>query len=232
MEVGDLGVLLAFVAGVLSFVSPCHLPLVPVYVGYISGSAPQGRGATLAHALLLVLGFSVVLVLLGASVGLVGYLLWEHMRLIRRVGGIVLIVLGLHLAGIVRIPFLYREVRFEMSRPARLGYPMSFLLGIIFGVGWTPCVGPILAGILLLASTTQTVGQGAFLLAVYSLGLGLPFLLTALSLGSASGVVKRLNRYGNAVSAASGVLLILMGMLIYTNRLQQLAALFNWVPPL
>lgn len=236
MEIQGVAASLALLAGILSFLSPCLLPLVPGYVGYMSGrvaGANVSRGRVLSHAVSFVLGFSIVLVLLGASVGLVGYLVYDYMPLIRRIGGVVLIVFGLNMAGLIRIPILYREARLE-AHPSRPGtYPASFLLGTVFGLGWTPCIGPTLAAILLLAGTSQTVAQGALLLAVYSAGLGIPFIVTALALGRAKDFISRLNRRGNVVSWASGVLLIAMGIMVYTDVIARMPAIFtfmNWVP--
>jgi cytochrome c-type biogenesis protein len=171
------------------------------------------------------------LIVLGASVGLVGYLIYDYMPILRQIGGAILIAFGLHVAGLIRIPFLYREAKFQVSKPRAGSYSTAFLLGLVFGVGWTPCIGPTLAAILLLASTTQTVLQGALLLTVYSLGLGLPFLATALALDRVRNTLRQINRRGNLISAVSGVLLIIMGMLIFSNRLLWLSALFGgWVP--
>lgn len=234
MDATGVPVLIAFVAGVLSFLSPCQLAVVPAYVGYLSGSAvgvAGSRARTVGHAAIFVAGFSLVFILLGASVGLVGYLVYDYVPLLRRVGGLVLIVFGLHFLGLLKIPLLYREAKLGLAPSPKRGLGASLLLGVVFGVGWTPCIGPTLAAILLLASATQTVGQGAALLAVYSVGLGVPFLATAFALESASRLLRRINRHGNVVTLVSGVLLILMGILIFTNRVQQLSGLFGgWVP--
>ena len=227
MEGQSLNLLVAFGAGILSFASPCVLPLVPIYLGYLGGAAvgdeARSRGKTVAHALAFVLGFSLVFVVLGASVGLVGYALYRHLPVIVRVGGVLLVVLGLHLTGLVKIPFLYMEKRIQVKQQAKGTYWASFLVGMVFAFGWTPCVGPILSGILLLASVTQTVGRGALLLAAYSLGLGLPFLLTALALSLATRWLKRLNRYMNAVSVVAGAFLIIAGVLLFTGLFDRLS---------
>jgi len=168
---------------------------------------------------------------LGASVGLVGYLIYDYIPLLRRVGGVVLIVFGLHVAGILTIPFLYREAKLRVGEPRPGSYPTSFLLGLVFGVGWTPCVGPTLAAILLMASATQTVAQGALLLTVYCLGLGIPFLITAVALDRVRNALRQINRRGNVVGAVSGVLLIGMGILIFTDQLTRLSGVLGaWVP--
>lgn len=236
LDSAGVSLLAALGAGVLSFISPCVLPLVPVYIGYLSGTVAgqeegRGRAATVWQALLFVLGFSTVFVVLGASAGLLGNGLNEYLPLLRQVGGLLLVVFGLHVMGVIKIPMLYREKRLDYQ-PVTRGGAASFVVGMVFALGWTPCVGPILAAILLLASDSATVGQGALLLAVYSIGLGLPFLATALALGSATRLLKRLNRYYHAIEIVSGVFLIVLGVLLFTNTLQRLAGLFYWVPPL
>ncbi len=236
MDSAGVSLLAALGAGVLSFISPCVLPLVPAYIGYLSGTVTgqeeeRGRAATVWQALLFVLGFSSVFIVLGASAGLLGSGLNAYLPLLRQVGGLVLIVFGLHVMGVVKIPLLYREKRLDY-RPERRGWAASFLVGMVFALGWTPCVGPILAAILLLASDSATVGQGALLLTVYSIGLGLPFLATALALGSATRLLKRMNRYYHAIEIVSGLFLIIMGVLLFTNSLQRLVGLFYWVPAL
>ena len=234
METASVPVFLALAAGILSFLSPCMLAVLPGYVGYLSGSMAgqaSSRARTLSHAVTFVAGFSVILIILGASVGLVGYLIYDYVPLLRRVGGAILIAFGLHLAGIIEIPFLYREAKLHVSDPRAGSYSTSFLLGLVFGVGWTPCIGPTLAAILLLASTTQTVAQGALLLTVYCLGLGIPFLITAVALDRVGFYLKQINRRGNVVSVVSGVLLIGMGILIFTDQLTRLSALLGaWAP--
>ena len=231
MEAQNLNLLVAFGAGVLSFVSPCVLPLVPVYLGYLSGATvgeeSENRAKTVAHAFAFVMGFTLVFVVVGASVGLVGYVLFRYLPLIVKVGGVILVVLGLHLTGLVKIPFLYMEKRLEMRRQGGGTYGTSFLVGMVFAFGWSPCVGPILSGILLLASASQTVARGALLLAAYSLGLGLPFLITAFALTLVSRWLKKLNRYMNVVSIAAGVFLIIMGVLLFTGWFERLNAYFT-----
>jgi len=240
MEGTRITLFLAFSAGVLSFVSPCILPLVPVYLSYLTeravtlqdANAPR-RWITFLHALGFVLGFSVVFTFLGASVGLVGYLFYDLQPIIQKVGGLILVVFGLHTIGVLKIPFLYREMRLEANFAGRWGVISSFLVGAVFAAGWTPCVGPILSGILVLAGTSGTVAQGALLLFVYSLGLGIPFLIAGMSLAWSNALLKRLRRYGGVVSVLSGVLLIAMGVLIFTNTLSVLTAyLLHYLGPL
>jgi cytochrome c-type biogenesis protein len=231
------------------------LPLVPVYIGYLSGTAAAGGSGsrlwTVGNAGAFVAGFTVVFVLLGSLAGLTGALLsaegaplaflgrlaaslHQATPWLARIGGLVLIVLGLHLAGLVRIPLLYRELRLQHSRPRRTGLIASAVVGMAFAAGWTPCVGPYLMAILLLAGDAGTAARGALLLGVYSLGLGLPFLLAALALQAVSARLRRLNRYLDAVSLVGGSLLIAMGLLLALDRFHWLSALLGslWQPPI
>jgi len=228
MDVQNISFLLALSAGLLSFASPCVLPLVPAYIGYLSGStiAQQGEASdrrAFLHALGFVLGFSTVFVLLGASVGAMGRLLYDSLPLLRRVGGTILVVFGLHTMGVLKVPPLYRERRLELRVSPKLGYLASFLMGMFFAAGWVPCVGPILSAILLLASDSRSIARGTYLLVAYSLGLGLPFLLTGLAFSTVSGYLCRLNRYLNIVSILSGIFLIAIGVAIFTDSLRFLA---------
>jgi cytochrome c-type biogenesis protein len=184
------------------------------------------RRSTFFHALSFILGFSFVFVVLGASVGLVGYLLYDYLPVIQKLGGILLVIFGLHYMGVFTIPLLYREKRIEFEGDRRLGYMSSLLIGVFFGAGWTPCIGLTLSGILLLAGNAATVGRGAWLLAVYSAGLGIPFLLIGLGLDRMSGWLQRLNRRKKVVSIISGLFLIGMGIIVYTNAIGLLNAWF------
>lgn len=228
----EISVLVAFAAGVLSFLSPCVLPLVPAYLGHLAGvsvSSEQGRPmALLGHALVFVTGFTVVFVVLWTSVGLVGYLIRDFTPYFRQAGGIILVVMGLHVAGALRIPLLYRERTFARRPATQRSLPGSFLVGVLFAAGWTPCIGPILAGIIGLASLSETVGQGAFLLVAYSIGLGLPFLAAAWLWGSASRRLPNLGRYYRLISITSGGLLIIVGILMLTNIFSQMSRYFQW----
>jgi cytochrome c-type biogenesis protein len=227
MEGQNVSLALAFVGGLLSFASPCVLPLVPAYLGYLGGGTVAGvvsdKKAGVFHSLAFVAGFSLVFVALGASVGVISSLLSRYLVWVQRIGGIVLIVFGLHTLGLLKIPFLYYDTRAQMQRRG-VGYLSSFLMGVFFSAGWAPCVGPILTAILLLASNTQTAGQGAFLLFVYALGLGVPFVLAGLAVGSLTAWIRRMGRYMQWVSWISGVLLILIGAAIFTDSLRLLSA--------
>jgi cytochrome c-type biogenesis protein len=225
----SLGV--AVLAGILSFISPCVLPLVPAYLGHLSGAAVTVAGVEAPHrrtiffhALAFVLGFATVYTLLGASVGLVGYVLVDQLPLIQKAGGVLLVLFGLHTMGIVPIPLLYHELKVEVQPRRELGYLSSALVGMVFAAGWTPCIGVILSGILLLASASQTVGKGAILLLTYSLGLGVPFLIAGLAWDRLTPLLRQLNRRQRLVSVVSGLLIIAMGVLVFTNFFALLSA--------
>jgi len=180
-----------------------------------------------AHALAFVLGFTLVFTALGASVGLIGYAARDLLPYLQKAGGVILIAFGLHTMGVITLPFLYREMRVDVRRvPRHWGYLSSVLVGAIFGAGWTPCVGVVLSGILTMAATGATVSRGAALLLTYSLGLGIPFLLSALAIDRAQGVLRRLNRRARLVEVVSGALLIVMGLLVFGNVLQLMSAYF------
>jgi len=230
-----LSALLAFGAGVLSFLSPCVLPLVPAYIGHLAGAsispgAPTvQRATTLSHALAFVLGFTTVFVLFWTIIRVVDlYVFPGFVNYVRQIGGLVLIVMGLHVAGVFRIPLLYREKRIHLAPRGAPSLPMSFVVGVLFAAGWTPCTRPILSGIIGLATFTDTMAQGAVLLASYSLGLGVPFLVTAFALGSAALFLKRLNRYFGVIEAVSGTFLIAVGVLMLTGLFLRLPQYFNW----
>jgi cytochrome c-type biogenesis protein len=186
-------------------------------------SAMTRRYATFLHSLFFVLGFSAIFVALGATASFVGQILLSSRVWVERIGGIIVIIFGLYMIGVIEIPFLYSEKRVHVEAKPGLGYLSSFVIGLSFAAGWTPCVGPVLGAALTWAASTQTVGQGVVMLSAYSLGLGLPFLLTGLVLETASGILRRLNRYMGVISKASGVLLILMGLLLFSDRLSFLA---------
>lgn len=227
-------VLIALGAGLLSFFSPCVLPMVPIYIGYLSGAAvtPEGvltaRRDAVAHAAAFVLGFTLIFVAIWSALSALTYVLSKSD--LGHIAGVILIIFGIHFIGIIRIPFLYQEARVEVrNRP--LGYPTSLLTGMAFAAGWTPCIGPTLSGVIALATQEATVFQGTGLLIAYSMGMGIPFLLTALALGSASQWLKRFSPYLRYVEIASGVLLLLMGILLLTDQFQILNAYFFNLTP-
>jgi cytochrome c-type biogenesis protein len=222
--------LAAFVAGILSFISPCVLPLIPGYVSFVSGVSLEemrsGSGGALASSrrqvlitsLFFVLGFSLVFIALGATASAVGKFLLMRLPMLSKIAGALLIILGLHMMGVFRIPWLENEKRVQSDRkPA--GPLGAIVVGIAFAFGWTPCIGPILSGILTLAASKQTVWEGVQLLTVYSAGLGIPFLLTSVAINQFFAASKRIRKYYHAIEVVSGVLLIAIGLLIFTGRL-------------
>jgi cytochrome c-type biogenesis protein len=232
VESQHVTVVLAFSAGVLTFLSPCVLPLVPVYLSYLTGSTLGGeetpkRSTVFIHALFFGLGFSLVFVLLfGLSVGYLGRFLAGFRPILVKIGGLLLIVFGLHTAGLIQIPFLLMERRMEVGMGDSPTYLRSLLVGMTFAAGWTPCVGPLLGAILTLALDAQSVWQAVFFLSVYSMGLGIPFLVVALLLTMATGGLRQLNRHLHIVSVVSGAFLILVGLLLLTGTFQSLNSLF------
>ncbi len=222
---GDVTLLAAFGAGFLSFISPCVLPLIPGYISYISGmslddmrKADAGaRRRLIIATLFFILGFSIVFMAMGASASAIGALLREHLRIVQKIAGAVIVIFGLHLLGLFRIGFLDRDTRVQTSRkPATpLG---ALVVGTAFAFGWTPCIGPILGGILTIVGSKSTVGEGVLLLAVYSAGLGVPFLLTSMAVDKFFLASARVRRYYRTIEIVSGVLLVLLGVLIFTDK--------------
>jgi cytochrome c-type biogenesis protein len=229
-EVSYVGALLA---GLLSFLSPCVLPLVPPYLCYIGGvsldqmTAEEGPdpallGRVFGTSVLFVLGFSTVFVTLGATASALGQLLADYLDILAKIAGVVIIVLGLHFIGVFRIALLYREARFQAARrPA--GLVGAYVIGLAFAFGWTPCVGPVLAAILFVAGSESSISYGTSLLAVYSLGLGIPFLIAALAIKPFMAFMGRFRRRMAAIERAVGVLLVITGVLFLTGDFQALS---------
>ena len=233
----NVTLLAAFGAGLLSFISPCVLPLIPGYLSYISGvsldemrgtpragaaavavvAPPAARRRVLISSLAFILGFSLVFIALGASATAIGHFVSSRLTLLGRIAGAIIILFGLHTMGLLRIDKLYSEKRVQVERKPR-GVGGAFLVGLAFAFGWTPCIGPILAGILAIAGTQETVGQGIRLLAIYSLGLGVPFLLTSIAINQFFSAFARIRKHYHAIEVTSGVLLCAIGVLIFTNR--------------
>lgn len=221
----SVGIAVAFTAGLFSFLSPCVLPLFPSYLSFITGMSVTDLTAELTlavrrrvilHAIAFILGFSLVFVALGASVSAAGQVLLEHRDWIRRIGGVLIVVFGLYIAGLLKIGLFGRTQQWQIrEKPA--GYLGSLAVGVTFAIGWTPCVGPILGAILTLASTTETVDRGVGLLVSYSAGLGLPFLLSAVALGPFLQFFKRYRPFIPVVERAAGLLLVIVGILVFTN---------------
>ena len=243
----NVTLLAAFGAGILSFISPCVLPLIPGYLSYISGlSLDEMRGTTgrggaavavvapphvrrrvLLSSLFFILGFSLVFIALGASASAIGHFVLAKKSLFSKLAGAVIIVVGLHTMGVLRIEWLYQEKRVQTQNQP--GGPFgAMLVGIAFAFGWTPCIGPILAGILAIAATRSGVGEGVRLLAAYSLGLGVPFFATALAINRFFGALARICRHYHAIELASGALLVVIGVLIFTDRFTIIA---QWLSP-
>lgn len=228
--------LAAFLAGILSFLSPCVLPLVPGYVSLISGASveelqsPERRmfRTVMLHSLTFVLGFSVVFIALGAVATGVGQIVNEYHSLLSKIAGIVVIIFGLHLTGLLKIKALYADKRLHEIKGGASAMG-SFAVGFAFAFGWTPCIGPILATILVLAGAQQTVWKGVILLAVYSLGLAVPFLLTSLGVDRFLAFYGRFRRHLHTVEVLSGVLLIAVGVLIFLNNLRMLSGYLSFL---
>lgn len=224
---------LAFVAGLISFTSPCCLPLMPGYVSYVSGvtaGAPASassttalRSRTMLAAVLFVTGFAVTFTLMGAAASELGTLILRNRIVLGRVAGVFVIVMGLATIGLLRVPFLYRERRFDLAR-IRPGPAGALPLGMAFAIGWTPCIGPVLAGILTAAATVEGAWRGAALLLVYSLGLGVPFLLLAFGVAKTGRLFRWLRHHGRVIEVLGGSVLVLMGVLMITGRWVQLFA--------
>lgn len=228
----DLSLIIpSFIAGILTFLAPCTLPLVPGYLGFISGTSLEDlkdptksssvRRKIFINGLFFIIGFSAVFIIMGTLVGFVGGSLLAPYRLwLSRIGGIFVVLFGLFMLNVLKLPFLQRE--FQIKTPALLGRGRtanSFILGSAFAFGWTPCVGPILGSILLLASTSATALQGALLLSVFSLGLAVPFLVIAAGIGSASRYVNNLSRWLNVIFIIGGIFLIFLGILLLTGNI-------------
>ena len=226
----DVTLLVACGAGILSFLSPCVLPLVPVYLATIAGTSvlsasPPSRRHVMLHTLSFITGFSIVYIVLGATMGPLGSIIPASLG--NTLAGILLILFGLFLVAATKLPWLNYEKRLSFNQAKGSGYIRSLSIGAIFTLGWIPCTGPIIGGILALASTSQTVWQGIYLLVAYCLGLGLPFLIVSLSIGTISPYLKWLSRHSLATSIISAGLLITVGILILTNKMGEIITLLS-----
>ncbi len=235
----DITLWAAFAAGVISFISPCVLPLVPPYMSYLAGvnlaaahaggdggegaqASPVDMGRVMLIAALFVLGFSTVFVALGASASAIGQLLREYMDVLQKIAGVIIIVMGLHFLGLFRLSFLMREKRLQVdARPAT--YAGAYIMGLAFALGWTPCIGPVLAAILAIAAQEESVAQGALLLSVYSAGLGIPFLVAAAAMGPFVSFLQRFRRHMHLVEIVMGLFLIITGIMFLTGTIQTIS---------
>ena len=234
----NINIVTAFIFGLLSFISPCVLPIIPGYISFISGFTldemksdnPSARRALIFNSLTFIAGFTLIFVIMGAAATSIGQLLNENLTLISKIAGVIIIIFGLHMIGIFKIGFLNYEKRFHLQEK-KLGLLGSFTVGAAFAFGWTPCIGPVLAGILAIASQQETVYQGIILLLVYSLGLGIPFFLTAVSINKFFNVFNKIKRHFHTIEVVGGVMLVGVGILMFTNYLTIIASyLSKWFP--
>ncbi len=231
-------VLISFLAGILSFLSPCVLPLVPAYLGYVSGlnimeiKSGKGRSKVIVGILAFVLGFSLIFTLMGLTASSIGIFLAENKKTFNVIAGILLIIFGLHLTGIMRIPFLDYERKAHIN-VSSVSFLISFLMGMTFALGWTPCIGPTLAGILALAAMSSTIWQGGILLFIYSMGLGIPFILSGILASKVFEFISNIKTLVRYFEILSGILLIALGFLLITGILSYVSYIFpNWESPL
>lgn len=224
----EVGLLSAFAAGILSFISPCILPLVPVYISLMSAKATFKPGENIRfsdrlflfiNSLFFVAGFTIIFVALGSTATIIGRLLKNYSHITGWIGGALLIIFGLNYIGVFRIPFLNFEKKFNIPKSAKFNYLGSLLIGIIFAFGWVPCVGVILSGILILASRLETLAQGIFLLLAYSLGLGIPFIIFSIFISLFSRFFKKINKHMRVILIISGIFLIILGVVLITGTM-------------
>ncbi len=229
MDISQITIGLAFLAGLASFLSPCVFSLVPAYVGYLGGRAAGGeqdhsnRWVTFTHGLAFVLGFSVVFVVLGVAVSAAGGLLYDLRSWLAKIGGIVVIIFGLHMIGVFRIPLLEYDTRLNRAPDRRWGYLSSALLGVFFSAGWSPCVGPVLGTILTLAINGGSIALGAKLLSAYSAGLAVPFLVAAVGIGWVTLLLHKYNKIMRYVEIVMGVIMVLVGILLFAGVFELIA---------
>lgn len=227
--VTQLGV--AFFVGVLSFISPCVLPLIPGYLSFMTGlsaeelTAGGRRARVVVPALMFVAGFSLVFVSLGATASVIGRFLADYRFIVEKVAGVAIVAFGVLMLGVVKVPWLYGEARVDLERSRRFGRGAALVMGAAFAAGWTPCIGPLLGSILTLAGSSGSVGRGALLLLAYSAGLGVPFVVVALLLGRLTPVMRWLSRHSLVINRVAGGLLILIGLLMLTGLFGVLASL-------
>ena len=237
MNFANITIGLAFLAGLASFLSPCAFSLVPAYIGYLGGRAAGGeatennRFITFTHGLAFVLGFSFVFIILGVATASLGRLLFDLRFILEKVGGIVVIIFGLHMIGIFRIPFLEYDTRVQTLPDRKWGYLSSALMGIFFSAGWAPCVGPVLGAILTLSLNGGSVSTGVSLLSAYSAGLAIPFLIAALGVGWVSVTLRKYGKVMHYVEIVMGVILVIVGFMLFTGIFERIAQAgqFFWI---
>lgn len=227
----SIGITAAFIAGVLSFLSPCVLPLVPAYLSYISGSSAQELRSTKTKSVVwrtglrsitFVIGFSVIFILFGAGATWLGQLLTDKLDILTKIAGVVIFIFGLHTLGLFKIKALFSEKRFHIL-PKHASYMGAFLIGMMFALGWTPCIGPVLSGIIALAANSKTIHQGMFLLVMYSLGLGIPFIIAGFTAGTIMNRLSIVKKHFRVIEVISGIILLIIGVMIFTGSFQRLS---------
>ncbi|SDL03406.1 cytochrome c-type biogenesis protein [Clostridium cochlearium] len=227
----NISLFLAFSSGILSFLSPCVLPLVPIYLTYLTGSSIEeinnkNKLTVIYKAVGFTLGFTLIFIIMGISVTSFGQLFDRNKDIFRKIGGIIIIVFGLHIMGVVKIKTFYYQKTMLQPQKFKSGLS-SFFIGMAFAIGWTPCVGPMLASILIYAGNTKTLASGIKLLIAYSVGLGIPFIISGFLVDFISGYIKRFSKYFNVVSIISGVILIFMGIMTFTNKMYIINNIFS-----
>jgi cytochrome c-type biogenesis protein len=229
MNISEVTIGLAFLAGLASFLSPCVFSLVPAYVGYLSGRAAGGentvsnRWITFTHGLAFVIGFSIVFVILGVAASAAGGLLFDLRNWLAKIGGVVIIIFGLHMIGVIRIPFLEYDARVHELPDPKLGYLSSALMGVFFSAGWSPCVGPVLGTILTFAINGGSIALGVKLLSSYSAGLAIPFLAAALGIGWVTMILRKYNKVMHYVEIGMGVIMVIVGVMLLTGMFELIA---------
>jgi len=237
MEIAQITIGLAFLAGLASFLSPCVFSLIPAYIGYLGGRAVGGeaternRFITFTHGLAFVLGFSAVFITLGVASSAFGRLLFDLRFILAKVGGIIVIIFGLHMVGVFRIPFLEYDTRVQQMPDRKWGYLSSALMGVFFSAGWAPCVGPVLGAILTLALNGGSVSTGVSLLSAYSAGLAIPFLLAALGVGWVSVTLRKYGKAMHYIEIGMGVILVILGVMLFAGIFERIAQAgqFFWI---
>jgi cytochrome c-type biogenesis protein len=231
MDFVNIGLGLAFLAGLASFLSPCVISLVPAYIGYLGGrsmasaqeSGQANRRTAFTHGLAFVIGFSAVFIILGVAISALGSLLYDAQEWLARIGGVVVVLFGLHMTGILRIPFLEYDLRPQTTPDRQRGYLASAMMGVFFSAGWSPCIGPVLGAILTMALRGASITRGVALLTAYSAGLAIPFLLAALGIGWVTTILRRYGKVTHYVEIAMGVVLIIVGVMLFMGTFQTLS---------